>query len=476
MDNTKYMLRLMLSTVLVATSAWSAQFSPIPKPAELPGPLQIVASCVPTRPFTVAGEHGAIFGRQNGRFETWVWPVKVLSDFHISAELADYPVPIDVNALSAEISVTPAETVITYSHAAFTIKQHMFAARSIGSPLVSVAAFFEINAIRPMEITFSFTPDMLKMWPAPNFGRPSSEWVPKGDAGAYILHTDNPDFSAVVAMPNTKPGIMVPYQEHPQTYPTQFRLSYDPKRDAGMVFPLVLAMATKANAVDQAATLIGSLPQVYADAQRYYQKFFDTRMTVDTPDRRLNEALKWAEVSIDQAQVAHNGEIGMIAGYYESADSARPGYAWFFGRDTLFTTYAVNSYGDYALTRRALDFLLARQRDDGKIMHEFSQAAESIDWKNTPYFYASADSTPLMIMAMWDYVRSSGDVAYLKTHWMAVEKAWSSCASTRIRKDFIQTAKAQDGWKAGRPGCRSARFIWRRWMNRPRRPCRGWPS
>ena len=38
------------------------------------------------------------------------------------------------------------------------------------------------------------------------------------------------------------------------------------------------------------------------------------RMTVVTPDHRIDEALKWAEVSIDQSQVAHGGETGLIAG------------------------------------------------------------------------------------------------------------------------------------------------------------------
>ena len=67
------------------------------------------------------------------------------------------------------------------------------------------------------------------------------------------------------------------------------------------------------------------------------------------------------------------------------------------------------AYGDYALTNRALDFFIHRQRADGKIMHEYSQAADSIDWKATPYFYASADSTPLLLMAAADYARKSGD-------------------------------------------------------------------
>ena len=80
----------------------------------------------PYKPFTVAGERGAIFGEQSGTFEAWIYPVKILSGFSITAELADYPVPIDVTAHAAVIEVAPAMTTITYSHAAFTVKQHMF--------------------------------------------------------------------------------------------------------------------------------------------------------------------------------------------------------------------------------------------------------------------------------------------------------------------------------------------------------------
>src|SRR5579862_6266528 len=60
------------------------------------GPLAIIRPVEDHKPFTVAGEEGAILGEQNGRFEAWLYPVKILSDFRITAELADYPVPIDV--------------------------------------------------------------------------------------------------------------------------------------------------------------------------------------------------------------------------------------------------------------------------------------------------------------------------------------------------------------------------------------------
>jgi len=401
--------------------------------------LEIVSPCIPGRPWTVAGEQGALFGRQNGKFEAWQWPVKLLSDFRIRAELANYAVPIDVNALAASIRVTPAETAITYSHAAFTVRQHMFAPRA-SKNVFGPSVFFEIDATRPLELIFSFTPEMLRMWPAPNFGRPNGEWVRQGNGGFYILHTDNENVSAAVAMPRTQPGIIVPYQEHPQTYPLELKLKFDPKTDRGLVFPLIMTFATKGERI---AELGEALPRVYTETQDYYAHFFDNRLIAETPDQRVNDGLRWAEIAIDQAQVrTAQDETGMVAGYYESADSARPGYAWFFGRDTLWSTYAMNSYGDYGLTRRALDFLIRRQRADGKIMHEYSQAADSIDWKTTPYFYASADSTPLLLMAAWDYGRMSGDTAYLKANWQTLKKAYS----------FMNAHEGGDGIYANREG------------------------
>ena len=440
--------RLCILTVF-ALPAFAADLKPLPNFALANNQFEIVAPCIPGRPWTVAGEHGALFGRQNGKFEAWQWPVKILGNFLIRAELADYAVPIDVNALAASIRVTPAETIITYSHAAFTVRQHMFAGRGPNASLPA-AVFFEIDSIRPLALTFSLTPEMLRMWPAPNFGRPNGEWVKQGDSGYYVLHTDNDKFLAAVAMPRTQPGIMVPYQEHPQTYPLEFKLNFDPKTDRGLVFPLI--MTTDRNRVSE---MMASLPQSYAETQNYYAHFFDHRLTVETPDTRINEGLRWAEIAIDQAQVqTAQNETGMVAGYYESADSARPGYAWFFGRDTLWSSYAINAYGDYALTRRALDFLIHRQRADGKIMHEYSQAADSIDWKATPYFYASADSTPLLLMAAADYARKSGDQNYIKNNWDAFNKAYRFMRAHEANNGVYSNSEGTgwvESWPTGMP-------------------------
>jgi hypothetical protein len=74
---------------------------------------------------------------------------------------------------------------------------------------VGAVVFFEIASIRPLRLTFQFTPDVMRMWPTPNFGRPGVQWLP---AGYNVLHTDNPELSAAVGMPGTEPGIMPLYQ------------------------------------------------------------------------------------------------------------------------------------------------------------------------------------------------------------------------------------------------------------------------
>ncbi len=406
------------------------------------------------KPFTVAGECGAFMGEQNGSFEAWVFPVKLLSHFTISAAVAGYPVPIDLNADAAEIEVAPDHTTITYTHIAFTVREILFATRceSAAEMGSGVMALFQIDAVRPVTLTFSFTPEVRRMWPAPNYGPPSPEWVRTGTGGYYLLHEDFPDLAAAIAMPGTKPGILAPFQEKPKTYPLQLILEFDPKRDAGKYFPLTMAVGTTAETAtrealtNKLAALNTGARDLYVKTANYYAHFFDSKLTADTPDNWLNMALKWAEISIDQVQVRHGEEVGLVAGFYSSGDSARPGFGWYFGRDTLYTLYAVNSYGDFRLTREALDFLMKRQREDGKMPHEWSQTADLVDWKSFPYEYAAADATPLFIMAMEDYVAASGDLDYLKKNWGAVAKAWDFERTHDSDGDGIYDNSQGTGW------------------------------
>jgi glycogen debranching enzyme len=403
-------------------------------------------------PFTVAGPQGLIAGTQNGVVEAWVLPVKILSHLTVEANVDGYPVPLNLNAMASEIEVHPDRTTITYSHIALVLRQTMFAPESATAGTGAVV-LFQVDSVRPVELTFRFIPEMRKMWPAPGRGSPSAEWVTQGSSGYYVLHTDFPDFAGAVAVPGATHGLMAQYQERPEAYPLEFRLRVDPKTDSGRVYPLLLAVGETRNTATNAALeaklaeLDQSITAIYAKHAARFRDREKTLTQIVTPDLGLNADFTWAETSIEQLQTkASNGETGLVAGYYESGDSARPGFGWFFGRDALFTLYAVDSFGDFVLAREELEFLMRCQRNDGKIMHEYSQTAAEVDWKALPYEYAAADSTPLFLTAMLDYVRTSGDVAFLRAHREAVLKAWAFEMTHDANGDGIYDNAQGTGW------------------------------
>jgi len=395
------------------------------------GPV-IRAHAEPEKPFTVAGERGVVVGQQDGTFEAWLLPVKLLSHLSIEAEVEGYTVPIDVNRQAAQVEVRPDRTVVTYGHIGFTVRQIMFSPNSAlegTGPLV----LFQFDCVHPTNFTFRFAPELRWMWPARNEGVPGAEWVSSPGGGYYVLHSDYPDLAGAVTIPGAQPGILAPYQERPQVHPVELKLHIDPARDGGRLFPLLMAVGSSPGAAQNQAlgtTLARLNAQVATEYQTLvetYKKLLANSTSIETPDKALNEAFQWATISIEQlrARALPSNETALVAGYYASGDSARPGFGWFFGRDALYTLYAVNGYGDFALSKAELEFLIRRQRADGKIMHEYSQTAELVDWKSFPYMYAAADATPLFLLAVADYVHFSGDLAFLKEHRDAIEQAWA---------------------------------------------------
>ncbi len=459
---------------------------------EKTGPV-IVANAEPQKPFTVAGERGLIVGQQDGSFEAWVLPVKLLSNLKITANVEGYNVPIAVNDHAASIEVRPDRTIITYAHIAFTVRQIIFSSAAVNEaasahqPTTGPVVLYEFDCQHPTVFTLSFTPEMRWMWPRANNGIPSAEWVTATGSmgsgslsagasssannsaaalgGYYLLHTDIPEFTGAVTIPGAVPGVMEPYQERPEIHAVELHLHVDPVRDKGKLFPLLMAVGTtKEDATSpvlgaRLAALNAQLPALYNQYAQSWRERLAKLTTIETPNKELNEAFMWAEISIEQLRThaftpaANNtGETGLVAGYFSSGDSARPGFGWFFGRDALYTLYAVNGMGDFALTRSELEFLIARQRADGKIMHEYSQTAPQIDWQQFPYMYAAADATPLFLLATEDYVRASGDVEFLQKNDAAIEHAWEFERTHDSDGDGIYDNSQGTGWVESWPG------------------------
>ena len=175
---------LLLGMLLLASPCMYAAQQPLASSFkfEKAGPV-IVANTESQKPFTVAGERGIIVGQQDGSFEAWVLPVKLLSNLRITANVEGYNVPIAVNDHAASIEVRADRTIITYAHIGFTVRQIMFSPAAVNEPAsahqptTGPVVLYEFDCLHPTVFTFSFTPEMRWMWPRANNGIPSVEWV-----------------------------------------------------------------------------------------------------------------------------------------------------------------------------------------------------------------------------------------------------------------------------------------------------------
>ena len=397
--------------------------------------------------FDVIGRRSAVFGYENRSFEAWVYPLKILDEFSLSFRLEGYPLDINGPDIMTSIRVRPESTTLTYVHAAFTVRQIMVA--PIDEP--GVVILLDVDTVLPIAITASFRPRLRLMWPAPSMTG-SLGW--DADAHAYTLSEETGRYAGAIGSPAARDVSLMPYQEEPRDIPNRFVIDATPDTLKTRRVPIVIAGSVEGRAAAHAAyqRILGSIEQLYDRTAEHYEELDRETIAVTTPDERLNTAFAWAKVGIDKG-LATNPLLGtgLLAGFRTSGDSERPGFAWFFGRDALWTTLATNAEGDFAATRMALEFLRKFQRPDGKIPHEISQSAGIVPWfEQYPYPWASADATPLYVIAHHDYWRATGDREFLQRAWPSIVSAYRFSAATDTDGNgLVENTKVGHGWVEG---------------------------
>jgi glycogen debranching enzyme len=234
---------------------------------------------------------------------------------------------------------------------------------------------------------------------------------------------------------------------------TSFRLGVTQKGRETKVLVIAASVAGREDAQKTYEHLASSYEQLERESAEYYRNYLARTVNLELPDNSLQQAYDWSRISMIQGLVTNPYlGTGLVAGYGTSGVSQRPGFAWFFGRDSLWTSFALNASGDYSTTRTALEFISKYQREDGKIPHEIAQGASFVPWfKDYPYPYASADATPLFIIAITDYVTQSGDAEFARGKWDNVWRAYQFLRSTYDAQGFAQNAGIGHGWVEGGP-------------------------
>src|SRR5579864_302514 len=411
---------------------------------EGPPSMELLRTIRPWEFLPVTGTRAALFGDESGKMEAWVYPLKIFREFHLNFLTEGRVLPAET--LARTLTVRPESATILYAGDTFTVRETFFV------PVEAQGAVIILNVEteQPLEIEAVFHRDYQLMWPAA-LGATYLDW--NSQQHAFYFGEEQRKFSAFVGSPTAAD----PHQEfqtnYAETQTSSFRLGATAKGKDTKLIVIAASMEGRDAALKTYQHLTADYAALQQEAAKYYQDYLARTVSLELPDAQIQQAYDWARVSQFQGLVTNPFlGTGMVAGYRTSGESQRPGFAWFFGRDSFWTSLALNAAGDFSTARTALAFISKFQREDGKIPHEISQGANFVDWfKGYPYPYASADATPLYIIAMNDYVTASGDTAFAKEKWDSLWKAYEFLRSTYDEHGFAKNAGVGHGWVEGGP-------------------------
>ena len=392
----------------------------------------------------VVGTRASLLGNESGQMEAWVYPLKIFRNFHLIFHVDGHAIP--AGDLVRTLIVRPESATLVYAGDDFSVRETFFV--PVHEP--GAAILFDVETEQPLEIEASFVADFQLEWPAA-LGGTFVYWdVP---AHAFVCGEERRKFYAVVGSPTASSPSLAYQTNFSSSDDNSMLLGVTAKgKDHKMIF-LVASDQGLADAHTRYQRMAESWSDLLRDSAQYYRDYLSRTVNLTLPDPQLQQAYDWSRVSTIQGLVT-NPDLGtgLVAGYRTSGVTQRPGFAWFFGRDSFWTSFALNSIGDFATTKTALEFVSKYQRDDGKIPHEIAQGASFVNWfKDYPYGYSSADATPLYIIAVNDYVTRSGDADFARQKWDSLWKAYQFLRTTHDAQSFPQNFGFGHGWVEGGP-------------------------
>jgi glycogen debranching enzyme len=390
---------------------------------------QVVA---PHRFIAVHGRRALIAGYATSGLEAWAYPFQILSGYRVAFRTAGATTAINGSEILSRVLYEPDSITRIYLGSGFIVHEKLFV--PLDRP--GVILTYTVQSKDPVDIEIHATPILNLMWPAA-LGGQSVAW--NADLRAFVLSEPVNGFSALVGSPeivaHDEPGNATTHSADE----TGIAFTLRPASAVARLF-LVLNSPHAADTGLSLRELMRDRETLEAQAADHWHEFESSVVRLETPDERVNRAFAWSEIALDQAWVC-NPDLGCgyVAGYGPSRGARRPQYDWFFAGDGLIAADAALRAGDRAHARDEIEFILRYQgKKTGMIWHELSQSAGFLDWTGKyPYMFVHVDITFQFLGAVTRYVIASGDIAFAREHWAAIEAAYRYCQSLIDRRTAL---------------------------------------
>jgi glycogen debranching enzyme len=426
----------LFATCLVFTSATThAQPVEIVTPGVSDRLVLTTDAVAPVRFVAAHGRRATWLGYGREGLEMWAYPIQVLSHYSIAIHPEGSARAIPGELLLRRIEVRPGATTRIYVGSNFVIREELFVPLDQPGAIVT----YTVEGRQPVDIVAHFTPVLDLMWPAA-IGGQSAEWrdailpkVPGYLLPEYLLSEPLHRFSAAIASPDIIAHDPIENSALPSFEGLAFtvRPSRTPAGtlQARIFCALDSGESVPGTEINQLATNAATLLR---ESAAHYADLLSKALRIETPDERVNQAIAWSEIALDQAWVCDPGVgCGIVAGYGPSRGARRPQYDWFFAGDGLIATDGLIAVGEYDRAREEIEFILKYQEaKSGMIWHELSQSAQYLDWAGKySYMFVHVDVTFQFLATVARYVTASGDIDYVRQHWDRLALAYAYCRS-----------------------------------------------
>jgi len=388
--------------------------------------------------YTLAGTRALLVGHEStGHQEVWFHPFRAVSRWELSVEAGG------AEAVEAPAVRNLRNNVVTQVARHFRIQPGLIERRlHAGSITVEErttvapdepAVLVEFRPSGPVRLLFTLESDLRLMWPYPAHAVGRMSCAVQG--GAVGLQAETGEWLGLRIEP--APAVLA-VANASDTERSRARITAELELSGPVWILLVGAMPEERppTQVDPAGWA------ARRRAQRKRQREEGIRLEHDDPE--LAEAVEWAKWRLSTYRVHDPGlGVSLVAGYARSRPTpfgdGRPGYAWFFGRDAVWTALGCLAAGQHETAREVLEFLGRHQDITGKILHECTTSGV--------VHYDAADSTPLYLLLAARYLTATGDEGALQREWPRILKAYEFCLSTDTDGDgLIENTGVGHGW------------------------------
>src|SRR5437773_8904928 len=316
---------------------------------EAPAPMELSRTVRPWEFLPITGPRAALFGNESGKMEAWVYPLKLFREFHLNFLTEGRVLPAET--LARTLTVRPESATILYAGDTFTVRETFFV------PVDAQGAIIVLNVEteQPLEIEAAFHRDFQLEWPAA-LGAAYIDW--SAPQHAFYFGEEQRKFAAFVGSPTAADPQREFQTNYSESQSSSFRLGATEKGKETKLIVVAASMEGRPAAEKMYQHLTADYPALLEESRKYYQDYLARTVSLELPDAQLQQAYDWARISEFQGRVSNPYlGTGLVAGYRTSGESQRPGFAWFFGRDSFWTALALDAAGDFSTVRTALAFI-----------------------------------------------------------------------------------------------------------------------